>query len=557
MNGTLYIKILCLIAFCFSITSTHALKVRSNNSPNNNRFDQFPQPSAHNPDFIHKDYATTLTSAGWYPRSLGNTTIYPNVTLISPIHFIGADHYKPSIGTTISFLSSDGNLITRSVSNRTTIKNSNGINSDIFIGTFDTPILASEKVSYSPYLRITKSETTDDGELIEEIDTDAYYNQSLIALGRNMCGGISTSSRSIYDSVNATQTMLWTYNTITGNDSDCYLQAGDSGSPLFIDNNTSSETGKAAIIGVHLGVNTTASTSTFFNFSSFIPHYIDAINTVIEPEGYQLTSVKLSTEEADKTTLKLSHQLQEITVQAGHELSINLELKNAGLLTAENIKLQNTFSSEVSVTSSEGVNWIQEPEASLTNARKALLKAGTSSKYSLTLNAPTAGTLIHHVTYYADQFEPVTESFKINVIESIDVIVPIDESGDDSSSNVVVGNKDTTDKDLDGINDLLEYAFGGDPLVNSQQLPSSKRNMLPSLSGNTFSYIRRVDYIERGLSYSLMTSTSLQGDNWEGASSIIRSITTSTIDTELELVILTLDDIKSSRYFKLEVTLTE
>ena len=70
------------------------------------------------------------------------------------------------------------------------------------------------------------------------------------------------------------------------------------------------------------------------------------------------------------------------------------------------------------------------------------------------------------------------------------------------------GNIDmTVDTDFDGMDDLLEYALGGNPTTNDAAaiLPVSET------TGGSFLYIysRRDDYVARGLTYSVLSSTDL------------------------------------------------
>ena len=65
----------------------------------------------------------------------------------------------------------------------------------------------------------------------------------------------------------------------------------------------------------------------------------------------------------------------------------------------------------------------------------------------------------------------------------------------------------TVDTDLDGMDDLLEYALGGNPTTNDAAaiLPVSEA------AGGSLLYIysRRDDYLDRGLTYSVLSSTDL------------------------------------------------
>ncbi|MEI6675791.1 MAG: trypsin-like serine protease [Verrucomicrobiota bacterium] len=73
------------------------------------------------------------------------------------------------------------------------------------------------------------------------------------------------------------------------------------------------------------------------------------------------------------------------------------------------------------------------------------------------------------------------------------------------------------DPDGDGIPNLLEYAFGGDPAVASQTMPSGVA-LLPALnvsgSGATVSFPVRDAAAARGLTYDVEFSTTLETGSW-------------------------------------------
>jgi len=68
-----------------------------------------------------------------------------------------------------------------------------------------------------------------------------------------------------------------------------------------------------------------------------------------------------------------------------------------------------------------------------------------------------------------------------------------------------VNNALTDDPDLDGMDNLLEYALGGNPLLDdaATTLPSSEFN----LTGVRYIYNRRIDATLRGLTYGLVVNT--------------------------------------------------
>jgi hypothetical protein len=87
----------------------------------------FPSAPTPDPTFLLADHAADLTGVGWQ-------TFAPGIkgTLISPQHFVNADHYK--VAGTISFLDSSGNLRTYGV------EANEAVWGDLAVGTLVAPI---------------------------------------------------------------------------------------------------------------------------------------------------------------------------------------------------------------------------------------------------------------------------------------------------------------------------------------------------------------------------------------------------------------------------------
>jgi hypothetical protein len=61
--------------------------------------------------------------------------------LVSPLHIVCANHYKPNLGTVMRFLNSDGVTVDRSVSTVTPIKNDLNQDSDLALATLSSACL--------------------------------------------------------------------------------------------------------------------------------------------------------------------------------------------------------------------------------------------------------------------------------------------------------------------------------------------------------------------------------------------------------------------------------
>lgn len=531
--------IICIIASIVLISGTsslYALQIRGYSAALHDRFTGFANSPVENPTFIHQAY--DFTGVGWHTNNLNR-----QLTLVSPIHIIGADHFKPGVGATINFLSSAGVIISRTVASQEVITKDSAT-SDIFIATLNEPIEDDDQVAFAQSIYAETTNVTIPGlGTVPNYNPD-YLNQDLIVLGKSARGGRGSISTIFYDSGNTTQVIGWTYATSSGDADDCYLETGDSGSPLFIDDGYNND--KSGIVAVNLSVST--STDPYTSYASFIPHYFEEINTVLEDEGYQLTSLYMSPNVKPTTSLALTHTTPSTIIRAGYDFSIDLNLANTGAETAENIKVVHALptGSSVSVTSSS--EWFDDPDTSVIRQRKATLDASANTDVNVTLNIPTAGTATHEISYYSDQSPSTTESFSYNVIESFI-----------SWGSELSDATDTGDDDDDGIFNLLEYAFGGDPTEPSQNMENSSIALLPTYEGGQFSYIRRTDYSDRALTYLVTTSTSLESNSWTDISELtfISSPSVEVIDTNYEKVVTTIPESETIRFFRVEVTLSE
>lgn len=522
-----------LAILAITATCAHALVIRGYDPTRHDRFTGFPGAPAPNPGFMHA--ALNLSGVGWHTNNAAR-----QLTMVSPLHFVGANHYRPGIGATIRFVASDGSVKNYTVASQAAITNDAGIASDLFYGTLTAPIPAADNVAYHPFLNLTHV-VRRGRDLVTELDQAAYQNKSLIVLGKTARGASETLS-SVTDissaSTNSTRVLRWNYSTASGSGDDAFLESGDSGSPVFIN-----EGGVAAIIGSNSLV--ASSADTVYNYSSFIPYYADKLDAAMASQGYHMTRAI-----PGSTTLTLTHTHSTTVIRAGHPFTVNLTVNNTGTTRADNVKLQNAFPAITTVTSASGAAWFDESNTPFTKARRAALDPAASSDYSITLNIPVPGTVQQQVTYSADQFSATTENFNLDAIESFV-----------SWSASLVDQTENGDDDLDHINNLLEYAFGGDATTLSPFFPGTTTSLLPTLtrSGTTTSmtYIRRTDYVKRALAYNLITSTTLETDSWSSALPMVTQTTATAINSDFELVQVDLSVPATQCFFQVHVTLNE
>jgi len=519
-----YVTRLSFTMLVLSTAHLHALVIRVYDANRHDRFLNFPSNPTHNPNFVYANI--DLTGAGWYfhPSSSQNR----GITMVSPIHFVGANHAMPGIGVSLKFLSSNGTLRSYTTATQTAVTNDANVASDIFVGKLNTAIPSTDNVKFHPYLNLR---------IFNFNPYRLYEDKPIIMLGKEGRGGAQVSDSITYLSatgINQTRAIRSNYDNDSGGDDDAHLEGGDSGSPVFM-----TENGVTGIVGTHSVVATSA--GGFGNLASFTPYYVDKLNAIMAVDGYHMTKAI-----PGSTTFTLNHQLPSSPIRAGHSFTIDLTVSNTGSTLGENLKLTNAFPIGTFVTSATGTGWFDESSATVTQARKASLANGTSTIYSITLNIPTPGTAQHQVTYACDQFPLATENFTFDVIESF---VSWASLLTDSSSN--------GDDDNDGIGNLLEYAFGGDPESSSRSHPNTTISLLPHYTANSISYIRRTDRVTRALTYQLKTSTTLEGGSWSDADAMVSLTTVTPIDSNFEQVTLNLTPTGTKCFYRIEVTLSE
>jgi hypothetical protein len=101
----------------------------------------------------------------------------------------------------------------------------------------------------------------------------------------------------------------------------------------------------------------------------------------------------------------------------------------------------------------------------------------------------------------------------------------------------LVGNDalGTADVDSDGVDNLYEYALGGDPLAaDAPQILPQLLVPDPQVNGLDFSYQRRKDYLARGLSYEIDVTPTLNPANWTATDLTV--VNTSSIDADFDTI---------------------
>lgn len=217
-------------------------------------------------------------------------------TLISPSFFVSATHSRPSVGSVISFLNSEGNIVQRTVLgySATTFM---GVTSDLTVGQLSAPITGSDHVSVYPLLFSGVS-------ISATLDVLADNNPQTIVYGR----GASSSSSSPRIGLNGweigpvsidnpsvggtgtddTVIYLMLDDNTTG---EALVQGGDSGGPSFI-----LYDGVITLAGVHSVVANLEIDGQEYDATgdSSVHYYADQIEAILNGEGESLSLVSYS-----------------------------------------------------------------------------------------------------------------------------------------------------------------------------------------------------------------------------------------------------------------------
>ena len=515
------------LGFCL-LGSASALQLRVFTPSKHERFTGFPAAPARNPFFIHA--ALDLSGVGWSAEDPQK-----QFTLISPLHFAGANHFRPSLHSMLNSLSQDGTMMSREVTALTAMLNDQGQPTDVLIGTLGTPIPAASGVTFLPYLNL---------------DTDAaYVGQALVVLGRNARGGRGTIAATADfgadpltsgAGINTTRTFSFNYQTTAGLADDAYAEAGDSGSPCLV-----VVGGRPALAGTHTAVLNALGTIT--TVDSLLPFYAAKINNYLFRDGYHLTQA------TPKSVAPTVSQQAPALIRAGYLYSLLLTVANPSLVNeAHNLKLSQQWDAAQSPASGAGSGWVVEAASEgRIQARRGGLAAGGNTAFSVTGTIRNPGTGRSTVQLSADGVTAVSQQLDVRVVESYR-----------SWSRELTASGPADDPDHDGVDNLCEYAFGGEPAISSQVRTGTTVPLVPVFRqgggavGAAISWLQRRDAAERALAYVLESSQDLSAAGWSTVTPASGSA--AVLDSDFETITAMLPTGGPARsFFRVRIALTE
>jgi hypothetical protein len=464
-----------------------ALDLRTYDPARHDRFTGWPGAPVMNPGFLHD--ATKFTGVGW-----GTTQGHKQYTLITPRHFVCAGHSPAPLAApnnVIRFLGFDGATVDRTVISLTPITSDTTGNSDLVIGTLDQALPATVKPL--PYLNYAT-----------EAD---YLGKSLMVFGfsvkagKGSIGAFDTFDFDTTGPNGATRTFTFNYSTVglnlSGDDCHFFTGGGDSGSPSFVLQGT-----QPALVGIHGLVASVG--SLYANTDTFVPHYAGKVDQVLAAQGYRLRPAIFT-----PTTLAFSASLAlPPYLDAGTAAAVSFTVKNTGPAVAGNLGITLSFPPAMAPTGVSAAGCVVE---ALAAGQWSIRKAGAAASEEIAVTAswasiPPLAEITASVLLESDSASSSTHSITIPVLQTY---------GSWAQDLAQPGQAD--DPDGDGLNNLLEYAFGGAALSGGNFLPdgSPVRPVLMREGGTvTLSFPERKNASLLGISYQIETSENLDSPLW-------------------------------------------
>lgn len=422
---------------------------------------------------------------GWAPA---DESFQRQFALITPLHLVGATHFQPNLGSTIRFLNASGRTVDRTVAGLTPISNELDQASDLTVITLSSPLLTADQVAHFPYLNLADE--------ADYLDTELVVFGWHAKAGRGRLAGFEDIAEPPLNRTRMMRFDYWNAPDSPGDPDDCYLEGGDSGSPSF-----AVVGGHPALVGIHSTIDEDASKRS--GYDTFVPHYRARLNAVLAPAGYQMTPafppvVSWTTTQATTPT----------PWRQANPGSCRFELVNRSANEATNLAVVLRFPASAAPSSLAAAGWLITPaEPGAWSLRRATLAAGAAAAITAEwLDLGLGASLAAELTVVADG----------SARQRVDCVQPLAPSYNAWAVGLAE-NPPTADPDGDGLVNLQEYGFGGDPQVSSRVGPTGVA-LLPALrvAGNeaTVEFPVRDDAALRGLTYGIEFSTTLEPEAW-------------------------------------------
>ncbi len=518
----------CILALALALSlPAAALQIRTFSPVAHERITNFPSKPWLNLSFLNPGgnlaNLSDLTGVGWSTQDT-----VQQFTLVSPRHFVGANHFRPNVGSVVRFLARDNTLHDHTIAATYGILNDDGTTSDVFLGELTTDVAGTTGIRPLPYLNLAVE--------------SAYTGEALVVLGQPARGGRGTVAQVSdfgYDAVTSgsgikTRAFTFTYGP-AGSVDDAKAEVGDSGSPSL-----AIRSGQLALVGTHTAVLTAVGTTT--TYDTLVPHYASRLNSVMESQGYHLRKFT-----PDATAFTASGVAVSPVIRALKSFIFRVTITN-GAAAADNVTASFTLPVGAVLTGITSPGWIA---SNATDLHRGGLAAGETVTVDLTFSkAPASGSFQIGLNLASDGSSAKTFNFPLTVTPSYA------EWAEGLADASLAG-----DGDGDGVGNLLEYAFGGNNREPSRFLAgsSSAVDLLPQLmtAPVRLRFLRRQDFTARGLRQIIETSENFDAASWTTLMDA-GSTTISTPAAGFELIEVPLSETTAARrFYRLRVELDE
>ncbi len=504
-----------------------ALQLRTFNAAAHLRINNFPGNPTLNPTFLNPGgnlvNLPDLTGVGW---SVQNSV--QQFTLVSPRHFVGANHFRPGVGSVVRFLASDNTVHDFTVGTIYGILNDDGTTSDVFLAELTAEVAVTTGIRALPYLNLATEA--------------AYTGEALVVLGqpgrggRGTIGPVSDFGGDPITGGAGIKTRAYTFTFgPAGSVDDARAEGGDSGSPSL-----AIRSGQMALVGTHTAVLTAFGSTT--TYDTLVPHYASRLNSVMESQGYHMRKIS-----PDATVFTASGAGVGPVIRALKPFIFRASITN-GAAAADNVAVSFTLPAGAVLAGTTASGWVA---TSATTLRRGGLAAGETVTVDLAFSqAPVSGSFQVGLNLTSDGSATKTFSLPLSVVPSYAEWV-----------NGLAEPTLTADGEGDGVQNLLEYAFGGNNRESSQFLAGSSPavGLLPQFltAPARLRFLRRQDLAMRGLRQIIESSDTLEAASWSTVSDTGATIV-STPMTGFELVEIPLNDTApAKRFYRLRVELDE
>jgi len=375
---------------------------------------------------------------------------------------------------------------------------------DVCLCTLSEPLAKSEVTPFA-YMNLG-SETYYIGKEVVVFGTSARAGYGKISTYLTVNANVGAATRSFRIDYKKTADSTTTID-------DAYGEGGDSGSPSFIVTD-----GRPGLVGINFAVS--GDTTYNYLYCSSIPYYVTALNTLMEPTGYRMIPFTPPTPILGTLRVK-----EPETFVAGQQAVCQFGLKNYASGVAGNVTMTLTFPSGAAPDSISAPGWVVE---SVGTDEWRFRKASIASMVTATATAtwasfPERASLYVKTTYGADGATEKTFYSDLAPVTSYA-----------EWARFFADPDPVGDSDGDGIGNLLEYAFGGDPHAASWKTVAGN-TLMPSIVSEdgqvTLAFPVRSD---SALTYTVEYSDTMEEGVWTTEPPVPVTTTTAAFDPAVE-----------------------